>query len=971
MPFKDNLLELNNETNTSMLSSNLFLNKPLPIRNQSTDISCIMKDANITYNTSNDTTKINSNGILNTSYQKTVYLSNETNNDSNCQTDANYYNNNINIREIRVNMASKQRKNLFINNKNAKMISNEFNVNNFQALNGSFNDEDKLKKIIFIQQWWKTTYKVIYIQKCLRGFFSRKRITNLLYFIKCLIKLLFKLVINNIKYSINSKVKNNKKANTHIPNNNYKKISNNNNQKFNKVGSNIKVNKNNNKTNNNNNFNETTKNSFLNSLNKRVDELRNNKKKIKLDNNSKKLNSSNNPINNNKANNQNQNQNMLNSTSDSKCFNKIKNKKINKDNKIKETNNISNKDKLTAYKNIFNIYNNVKKYYENDSKVNFYDGNYSTSNKFYPRNKKSPISNSSTLNNKKMKSKIFAKRGSMRNINEKIIINKNNNINLNININNPKTDRVYRYSRSPNVKETDSIFYLLKLKKAFLFWKTYITKKKIVQRLKMMKNIKTPSNIKRTLPVYSSREPEKKSTSITTKKINLSNSLMNFKLNKITPKKLKTKNNNSSRKNYVFNNYTKKNHTHSNSVESNSMINFKPQETELSNTFENNHEINLKSLNNNNNKNKRFSNELGNNSVIIISQYDRNNETKKNKDDNNQNNNSNSNENDNKNKAKEKVYYFYAIINLIDKHNKRKRTKKFFNLWKSVLRYSRSFINSKGIEEKIITFKTNKSPPKNALYESRFNNNMVLVQNNSSSNFNCQTEGGCDTVFGHAKANSILGQKDLLTPNPIEKTIHPNLFKSNYKQPKIVYQKKFLAPKKMRNQSMHIININDFEDERNNMTLMDNNREINIFNQTSGNTFYSNNTYVLNNNNNDLNKSFFLRRRNFENSAGKIHEGRLNKVNEIEETEIHFSPTSNHTQKIRYEIENNYMSENTGSNGNKINVNLVQNFRRIDVKKEGIENNQNINNEKPRIATKQIILGEKRIKNNSQSKEVS
>ena len=959
MSYKDNLLELNNETNTSMLSSNLFLNKPLPMRNQITDISCFMKDPNITYNTSNDTTKINLNGILNTSYQKTVYLSNETNNDSNCQTDANYSNSNKNIREIRVNMASNQRKNVFIkNNKNSEMISNEYNMNNFQALNGIFNDENKLKKIIFIQQWWRTTYKVIYIQKCLRGFFSRKRITNLLYFIKCLIKLLFKLLISNIKQKINSKVKNNKLAN-----NNFKKI-NNNNQKFNKIGSNIKVNKNNNKS-NNNNANGVSKNSFLSSLNKRVDELRTNKKKIKLENNSKKLNNSNNPINNNKIINHNQNQNVLNNTSDSKCFNKLKNKKIGKDNKVKETNNLSNKDKLTAYKNIYNIYNNVKKYYENDNNINFSDGNYSTLNKFYPRNKKSPMSNSNALNSKKMKSKIIAKRGSMRNINEKIIINKNNNINLNININNPKTDRVNRYSRSPNVKDTDSILYLLKLKKAFIFWKTYLAKKKIVQKLKIMKNIKTPNNIKRTLALYSNREPEKKSTSITIKKINLSNSLMNFKLNKITPKKLKPKNNNSSRKNYIFNNYTKKSHTHSNSVENNSMMNFKPQDSDLNNTFENNKEINLKSHNNKNNNG--ISNDIGNNSVIIISQYDRNNEIKKKNDDNNNNNE----ENDDKNKTKEKVYYFYAIVNLIDKHNKRKRTKKCFNLWKALLRYSKSFINSKGIEEKIITFKTNKSPPKNILFESRFNRNAILGQNNSSSNFNCQTESGCDTLFQHAKVNPILCPKDLLTPNPIEKSTHPNFFKSNYKQPKIVYQKKFLAPKKMRNQSMHIMNINDFEDERNNMTFMDNNREINIMNQTSGNTFYNNNTYVLNNNNEDLNKSVFLRKRNFENSAGKIHEGRLNRVNEIEETEIHFSPTSSHTQKINYEIGNNYLNGNTGSNDNKINVNLVQNFRRIDVKKEGIENNQNINNEKPRITTKQIILGEKRNKNNSQNKEVS
>lgn len=960
MAYKDNLLELNNETNTSMLSSNLFLNNPQSMHNQINDVSCFMKDANITYNTSNDTTKINSNGILNTSFQKTVYLSNETNNDSNCQTDANYSNNNNNIREIRVNMASKQRKNIFNNNQNSKMINNENKTNNIQDLNDIFNDEEKLKKIIFIQQWWRTTYKVIYIQKCLRGFFSRKRITNLLYFIKCLIKLLFKLLICNIKQNINSKVKNNKLANTHIANNNFKKI-NNHNQKSNKIGSNIKVNKNNNKSsNNNNNSNGVSKNSFLNSLNKRVGELRNNKKKIKKDNNSKKLNNSNNPINNNKT--TNQNQNLLNNPTDCKCFNKIKNRKINKDNKVKETNNIS-KDKLTAYKNIFNIYNNVKKYYENDNSVNFCDGKNSTLNKFHPRNKKSPISNSNACNTRKMKPKIIAKRGSMRNINEKIIINNSNNVNLNININNPKTDRAKRYSGSPNTKETDSILYLLKLKKVFLFWKTYIAKKKIVQRLKITKNIKTPGNIKRTLALYSNREPEKKITSITTKKINLSNSLMNFKLSKITPKKLKPKNNNSSRKNNIFNNYTKRNHTHSNSVENNSMINFKPQNNDLNSTFENNNDINLKSYNNNKN-NTGFSNDLCNNSVIIISQYDRNNEIKKNNDDDNNNNsNENDNENNNKNKAKEKVYYFYAIVNLIDKHNKRKRTKKCFNLWKSLLRYSRSFINSKGIEEKIITFKTNKSPPKNTLYESRFNQNVALGQKNSSSNFNCQTESGYNTLLGHGKANSVLYPKDLLTPN------HPNYFKSNYKQPKIVYQKKFLVPKKMRNQSMHFININDFEDERNNMTLMDNNKEINFLSQTSGNTFYNNNTYALNNNN-DLNKSVFLRRKNFENSAGKIHEGRLNRVNEIEETEIHFSPTSTHTQKINYEIGNNYISGNTGSNGNKINVNLVQNFRRIDVKKEGIENNQNISNEKSRITTKQINFGEKKIKNSSQRKEI-
>ena len=51
----------------------------------------------------------------------------------------------------------------------------------------------------------------------------------------------------------------------------------------------------------------------------------------------------------------------------------------------------------------------------------------------------------------------------------------------------------------------------------------------------------------------------------------------------------------------------------------------------------------------------------------------------------------------------------------------------------------------------------------------------------------------------------------------------------------------------MRNQSMHAINIKDIEDDRN-MTLINNNKELNAMNQIGGNNFYNINTYMIHNN---------------------------------------------------------------------------------------------------------------------------
>ena len=940
----ESFIEINNDNNSSMLINPENLNKsfnnylpqkPNELRNQ----RC--KADNKTHYSTKET-KYNVVSNINSSFQKTFSLFNESNCDSNSQTDRS----SNNLKEIKVNVPSKPKKNNSNLIDNHSLINNENNLKDLNSLNMNYQDKDKLKKISRIQKWWKYTYKIIFIQKYIRKFLVRKNMTNMIYFIKYSFKLLFKLVMYNIK--INIKGKNNHNINGNIAYLNNTEAKKNNNKKIKKMGTSTKFSKNM-KLNNHPSFNAA---SILN-LNKKNDEskkLVNKKTKNEI---LKKF-GTNNPININKTSTQ------LYSTHVNLCANKNKQGKTAKNKKEKKIN--TNKDKIIA-NNIFNIYNNVKKYYENEnnnnSNNNLYDPNYSTATNFYTKNSKNPITSKPNKN----KLKKMVTRGSMKNINEKIIINKNNNINVNININNnPKTDRSNRNdnNNSPNKNGVDSILYLLKLKKAFLFWHSYIIKKKIIQRLKFIKNIQTP-NVKKTFSIYTINKTEKeKEVSITTKKINLSNSLMNLKNNKITPQKLKMKNN--TKKNLTKNHYyTKKINKHSNSVENNnSMMNINIPNSSLNCSF--NFEKENVFPNRNKNRNE-FSNNGFNNSVIVVSQYDRNTEIKKKENNKNENITNNNSINETK-----RAYYFYAIINLIDKHNKRKKIKKYFYTWKHLSRYSKSFINNNGIEEKIISFKSLKTPFKNNFNNNNINKHNLLQQNNNFANFNCQTEASKD-VFGNSKANSILMQKDLMTSNPLEKSVHPNLFKSNIKSSKIVYQKKLLVPTKIRNQSMHAININENEEDRN-MTLIDNKRELNFMNQTIGNNFYNINTYI--NKNNCLNISQYIPKKNdFENENTKLQEGRINKVHTIEETEVYFTPsqTQNHTLTNSFIIGKNINRED-GYNNNKINVNVIENYRKIVGNKENRENNRNIITiNKGGIETKQIHLGEKNRKSNSHSQE--
>ena len=535
----------------------------------------------------------------------------------------------------------------------------------------------------------------------------------------------------------------------------------------------------------------------------------------------------------------------------------------------------------------------------------------------------------------------------MKNINKNIIINKSNNIN-----NDSKTDR--SSSGTPKGKEINSIIFLLKLKKAFLFWGSYTTKKKIIQRLKNIKNFKTPYNTQKTLSIYSlNKSGQGKISSIKTKAINFSNSLINLKKNKNIPQKINMKNN-SSRKNIINYNFTKK---HSNSVENNnSTINAKPLKSILNSSFNYEKQISLEK----HNKKNTFKNSSFNNNVVVVSQYDRKKDIIKKEHMNNNNIIINNNINEEK-----KTYYFYAIINLIDKHNKRKKIKKCFNIWKSLIRYNRSFINSFVIEEKIISFKSLKQPFKNNnnnTKETKFNKSKLLYEQNNPGLSNCQTEVGCDVQINKEQLN----QK--YTQNPLEKSVHSNLLKNNNKS-KIVYQKKLLIPKKMRNQSMNSIHLNDCEDDNNkNNTINENNKEMNYYSKSPENTFYNMNSHITYNNLN--NSDFFNRTNNFDKNIGNIGRIKKRNVTGIEETEVFFNPQV-HTVKNSFIFRNKKINEENGFNSNTINVNVIENYRKNNLNQDNINNIFN-DNDKNEITIKKIIIkeGNKKIHKNSYCKEI-
>ena len=960
----ENIIDNNNDINSSMLINpenkntlkNSFTNlipiKPCEqVRNQS------KIDVNKTHNSTNDT-KNNANSNLNTSYQKTFTVFSESNYDSNCITDRS----SSNIREIKVNVTTKRKNNYIINNNNQQNNSNnDYNNKDIQTF---FSEEEKIKKIKKIQGWWKYNYKIIYIQKIMRGFLLRRHMSKILSLIKSIFKLIFKIVFNEIKkknkfkYTIRKDTKKSKdkilrknKSNARFP----KKT----------------------KQNNNRPLLSESNNSIFNS---KFDILKNDSKKYKAEL-LKKFNNNNNPININKT--YETYTYMINSNNNNKNIFVNKNKKNNKDKKDKEieNRNISSKDKIIA-NNIFNIYNNVKKYYENENNNinnssynnnNTPDPNYSTATNFYPKKTKNSIINTNNNKNKNVKMQKMLTRGSMKNINERTVTNRNSRIN----IKNAKTDRNYSFRKS----NKNSILYLLKLKKAFLFWYTYFMKKKILQKMKFVHNMKTPNNVKKTLSIYATKKKEEvKLDTISANKINVSNSLINLKLKKNTPCKIKMCEN--PKQNTIFKNYTRIK-VHSNSSESNSTSGYlKVPESSLNRSLniKKEKEAIIRPINRN-----KIPTNISSNSVIVVSQYDRNNEKKikKYRDSKKKVNNKNKNKkkkkdikqnSSNKNcknidiniKENKKIYLFYAMVNLIDMHSKRKKIKNIFNQWKTSTKNSLCFTNNNKIEEKIISFKMIKPPIKNIFATNQKQSHNPLKLNDNTANYNCQTEAGEENRYFQAKENHMLNRQDLPTPNQLEKSMHKSLFKSNIKSSNIVYQKKVLLPhqKKLRNQSTRSNdknnnNIIEKEDRRINIDLMDNknnnNKEYNLFNRRIGQEFYSINTYAINNssNNNEYINPAFIN-----SIGGNTQIGRINRVNGIDETEVCFTPSTEfNTLKNSYVLDKKTLYDNDKYNDKKLNVNVVENYN----------NNKTIDLStivESRITTKQIKIGEKNRKFN-------
>jgi hypothetical protein len=783
-----------------------------------------------THNSTNDT-KNNINSNLNSSYHKSFIALSESNYDSNCLTDRSTNN----IKEIKVNVITMKRKNNYIIN-NINHPQNNLNNNNYiKEIQSFYSEEAKIKKIIQIQKWWKTNYKISFIQKVIRGFLLRKHMSNIFSFIKGIFKLIYKIVFNKIhhKNKLRYTIKKDRTKSTD-------KI-------IRKNQTNSRFTKKTKPYNNRPLLSEST-NSRINS---KLNILKKDNQKLKVDL-IKKF-TTNNPINTIKTNSTYTSINTNNNNNKGKYLNKNKkNYKEKKEKKVKlekekEIRNIPSKDKIIA-DNIFHIYNNIKKYYENytnnfnnNTYNNIYipDTNYSTANSFYPKKEKNTIIKNNHYRNNKTKNLTLKKmltRGSMKNINERTVINRNN-----INIKNSKTDRNYSYKKD----NRDSVLLLLLLKKAFLFWRAFLMKQKILQKMKYIKSVKTPNNTRKTLSIYTTKKKEEvKSNTIITKKINLSNSLMNIKLKKIIPHKIKT--NDNPKQNIIFKNYTKKK-AHSNSAESNnSTVYSRVPESSLNKSLNMNQEAKIKIINRN-----KYQTNICNNSVIVVNQYDRSNEKKIKKYSTSNKKKKDINESTDKKNSKfidinenKKIYLFYAIINLIDIHNKRKKIKNSFNQWKTLTQYIHSFTNNNKIEEKIIFFKSKKPPFKNNFSTNqKMQNNPINISDNTG-NFNCQTESGEESRYCQAKENKMLNMQDLQTTNPLDNSICNNLFKSNIKSSNIVYQKKVLLAnkKKTRNPSARAINNNniDEKEERSvNMTLIDNNnnQEFNILNQSTGQRF--------------------------------------------------------------------------------------------------------------------------------------
>ena len=600
------------------------------------------------------------------------------------------FNKNVSLKDF--NKTEREKMN---NKKNIKEI--KINLNSKEKNKINYKENQFLEKIIYIQKWWKIINKIILIQKNVRKYLEMKKIIKIIYLIKMIYKLLFHKIISTF-----SKEKIINKENKEF---------------FNQIKNDLK---------------------------------RNDIKKIKKYDTSSKFYIKGKIINNNRAINTIKNNNL--------SKKKIEdNKKMNNnENSIKTSNNkqkyfktklvektiynINNKEKLKAYKNINNIYDNIKKiYYDYYNKTNS-----SSSNNFFIKRKNI---NKRIKNDKKK--------------NEKFKTSRSNDENGNT-IYNKKKNEINSLNKE---KEKE------KLKEKFEFWKDYTIKKSIIEKLKNKFMLKSHLLLKKKLS-----NKKRKIISVTTKKIDLSNSIMSQRLSNITPKEINFKSNNKQNNLTINNCYSDKKYNYSlfNKINIKNKI---YSSISQQNIFKINHSIYNK------NKSIRF----------IKEEYKK----------------------DSLNN-KERLYPLYKIIKQLEIKNNSMIKRQYLNKWKMLNKDKNNyipFINP--IEEKIIRFKKVKSPRKN-------NSNNYLFHLYKDGNYlykNNKTES--NVPYSHVKANSINFQEKNLYIQTINNSFKDCIYKSKTKSKRIVYKKKFLNINKARNI------------EEINLTLGNSLSEMNLLNKTN------------------------------------------------------------------------------------------------------------------------------------------
>ena len=498
--------------------------------------------------------------------------------------------------------------------------------------------------------------------------------------------------------------------------------------------------------------------------------------------------------------------------------------------------NLDNKEKLTAYNNIYNIYDNIKKIYEKTS----YKTNCSTASNFYIKNSKFNYEKNNNINKKINKKKNEAK------------TNKINNENVNI-LNNKKKENAKKCNQK---KVGISSTNIIKLKKIFEFWNEFAIKKSIIKKLKNQRLMKSQKNILFLKNKLANKT--KKILSATTKKLNSSNSIINQRLSHITPRQLNIKNN-KREKNLVQNNYSSDKKNNQNNSRKKNCDNCLINKIGIKNSIysSNSHQDLFKKYYVIFNKTIGYKKEVNKKAVSLSNN-------------------------------KENLYFLDKIIKLFEKKNNERKIKYYLNKWKKINKIKRNGSLIKGIQEKIIKFKkvnslneNNKNNSSNYLSNILQNRNYIYQNNKTESNF----------PNNHGRSNSIvfLGENLSLQTLNNNNSFNGNIYKSNNKSKKIIYRKKFLLANQSRN---HFI-------EERNLTLGNNFSELNLLNQTDNNNMTYNSIYggriLYDTNGNDklYNKIeereiCFTPKKNsiFKNSLGinvNIVENYLNKKNKINE----------------------------------------------------------------------------------------